>query len=200
MGKFEDARAIAQGIGKSGDKLVASRVQQFLEQIDRQQQSYASQWNVVNDAARTEADAGANDAETTEVDRPGASLKHKHGHSHAKSSADTPPSPAEVKSLPAAPPVSVTSTHVYSMLGKITAVTCSSAPQIQITLLGSGIVMHLHATDIAKIEIKPAAGNAATANPPCAQFAGRRARISYQLASQKPWDAEIVSVELQASP
>jgi len=199
MGKFEDARAIAQGIGKSGDKLVASRVEQFLQQIDRQQQSYSSQWNVVNDAARPEADAGANDAETTEVDRSEPALNPK-TLQPSNSPADDPPRPAEVKSPPAPPPVSVTSTHVYSMLGKITAVTCSSAPQIQIALLGSGIAMHLHAADFAKIEIKPAAGIAAAANLSCAQFAGRRARISYQLVSQKPWDAEIVSVELQAGP
>jgi hypothetical protein len=69
---------------------------------------------------------------------------------------------------------------------------------MQITLLGSGIVMRLHAADLAKIEIKAEAGNAAAAKPSCAQLISKRARISYQLASQKPWDGEIVSVELQS--
>ena len=48
MGKFEDARAIAQGIVKSRDRLVASRAEEFLEQIARVQQSYSSPSNEVN--------------------------------------------------------------------------------------------------------------------------------------------------------
>ncbi len=199
MGKFEDARAIAQGIGKSGDRVLDSRAAQFLEQIDRKQQSYSSQWNAVNNFARPEIDRGAKDAETTEMDRP-APVVQSRTVQQPNSPADAPPHPAEATSPPAGLPVTATSTHVYSMMGRIAAVTCSNAPQMQITLQGSGIVMHLHATDFAKIEIKPGAGNAAAANPSCAQFAGRRARISYQLASQKPWDGEIVSVELQSGP
>ena len=71
---------------------------------------------------------------------------------------------------------------------------------MQFTLESAGIVMHLHATDAAKIEIKSEAGKSAAAKPSCLQFAGKKARVSYQLASQKPWDGEIVSVEFQNAP
>jgi tetratricopeptide (TPR) repeat protein len=199
MGMFEDARAIAQGIAKSGDQLFASRVRQFLEEIDRQQQSYSSQWNTLNNAASPEIDRAAKDSETAETDRPAPVLKS------GPMEQPNPPAtathgPVAATAPSAGSPVIATSTRMYSMMGKITAATCSNAPQIQITLIGSGIVMHLHATDFAKIEFKTEAGNVAAAKPTCAQFSGKRARISYQLASQKPWDGEIVSVELQSAP
>ena len=85
------------------------------------------------------------------------------------------------------------------MIGTIAAVTCANAPQMQITLQGGGIEMHLHATDFAKIEVKTAPGNAAAPIPSCLRFAGKKARITYHLASQKPWDGEILSVEIQTN-
>jgi tetratricopeptide (TPR) repeat protein len=199
MGNFEDARAIAQEVVKSRDPLVASRAEEFLEQIARVQQSYSSPPNELNNLGRPEIDRDAKETETAETIRPAPAMKSGAVEQSA-SPATAPHVPTGTASPREGQQANVTSTHVYSMMGKITAVTCSNAPQMQITLLGSGIIMHLHATDFAKIEIKAEARNAAAAKPTCAQFSGKRARISYQLASQKPWDGEIVSVQLQAEP
>jgi tetratricopeptide (TPR) repeat protein len=199
MGKFEDARAIAQGIVNSRDLLVASRAKEFLEQIARVQQSYSSPSNELNTLARPEMDRDAKETDTPETIRPAPAAK--------SGTAEQPATPATASHVPtetASPregqQVNVTSTHVYSMMGKITAVTCSNPPQMQITLQGSGIVMHLHAADILKIEFRAEAGNPSAAKLSCAQFAGKRARITYQLTSQKPWDGEMVSIELQSAP
>jgi hypothetical protein len=199
MGNFEDARAIAQEVVKSRDPLVASRAEEFLEQIARVQQSYSSPPNELNNLGRPEIDRDAKETETAETIRPAPAMK--------SGTAGQPPSPATVPHVPTetaslreGQQANVTSTHVYSMMGKITAVTCSNPPQMQITLQGSGIVMHLHAADILKLQFKAGAGNASAAKPSCPEFAGKRARISYQLASQKPWDGEMVSIELQSAP
>jgi tetratricopeptide (TPR) repeat protein len=199
IGKFEDARAIAQEVVKSRDPLVASRAEQFLEQIDRVQQSYSSQPNELNNLARPEIDRDAKETETAETIRPAPAMKSGTAGQPA-SPATVPHVPTETASLREGQQGNVTSTHVYSMMGKITAVTCSNPPQMQITLQGSGIVMHLHAADILKLQFKAGAGNASAAKPSCPEFAGKRARISYQLASQKPWDGEMVSIELQSAP
>jgi tetratricopeptide (TPR) repeat protein len=199
MGKFEDARSIAQEIVKSRDRLVASRAEEFLEQIARVQESYSGPSNEVNNMARPEFDRDGKETETAETIRPAPAVK--------SGAAEQPDSPAIAPHVPiraTSPPegqqVNVTSTHVYSMMGKITAVTCSNPRQMQITLQGSGIVMRLHAADILKIALKAEPANASAARLSCAQFAGKRARITYQLASQKPWDGEMVSIELQSAP
>jgi hypothetical protein len=85
------------------------------------------------------------------------------------------------------------------MKGTIATVVCSNAPQMQLTLQATGIEMHLHAADIAKIEVRSDTGHPPATTPPCAQFSGKKAKISYQLASQKSWDGEIVSVEFQSA-
>ena len=75
MGQFDEARAIAQGIGKSGDKEFSAAVEQFLEQIDRQQQAYSGQWNVRNDAPRSDAAQETKDSNAAEMDHPAPVLK-----------------------------------------------------------------------------------------------------------------------------
>jgi hypothetical protein len=83
------------------------------------------------------------------------------------------------------------------MVGTITDVNCSSAPQIQVTLKSQTIVMKLHAGDFSQLAIKSAGAAPAAKGTPCSSLRGRTARISYQFVSGKPWDAEIETVEFR---
>ena len=100
---------------------------------------------------------------------------------------------------PAAPPMISTFTeqHVYSMVGKITDVNCSSSPEMEITVKAQTIVMHLHASDAAQLTIK-ADGTAPLAKgAACSGLRGRTARVSYQFVEGKKWDAELQTIELR---
>jgi tetratricopeptide (TPR) repeat protein len=100
-------------------------------------------------------------------------------------------------SLPAAtPPAPSAAARVYSMVGTITEVSCSDAPQVQITLKAQTIVMRLHAADATHLAIKPAPAKGAA----CPGLRGRSARVTYQLVSEQKWDGEIQSVELRDLP
>ena len=199
IGKFDDARAVVQGVAKSGDKLMASQAEQFLAQIDRVQQYNSKRENGGDYVARPEIAREAKGADATEIDRPAPEMK-KRTLGSSESSAENTREPARVSPPTDGAPVTVNSAHPYSMMGTIAAVTCSNAPQMQITLQSGGIVMHLHAADLAKIELKAQTGIANAAKFSCPQFSGKKARISYQLATGKSWDGEIVSVEIQSSP
>jgi tetratricopeptide (TPR) repeat protein len=199
MGKFDDSRAIAQGVAKSADRLLASQAAQFLAQIDRAQQFDSRNEKAVDNLDRPESGRRVKRAETAEIDRPAPVMKRRTG-GPSDSPADAPRDPPAATAPTEGTPVTPTPTHPYSMIGTITAVTCQDAPQMQFALQSAGIVMHLHAADAAKIEIKSEAGKSAAAKPSCLQFAGKKARVSYLLASQKPWDGEIVSIEFQNAP
>ena len=54
------------------------------------------------------------------------------------------------------PPIEPTETRVYSMVGTITDVDCTGAPQIQITLKSQMIVMKLHADNFSQVTVKSA--------------------------------------------
>jgi hypothetical protein len=86
------------------------------------------------------------------------------------------------------------------MVGTITDVICTGAPQIQITLKAQMLVMHLHADDLRKIAVKFPGSNRPTKNTTCNALRGRSARVSYLLASGKPWDGEIQTVEFRSEP
>ena len=101
--------------------------------------------------------------------------------------------------LPAPSPAPA-ETHIYSMVGTITEVSCVDAPQIQITLKAESIVMHLHAADLAQVTIKPSGTATLAKNAVCTGLRGRSARVSYQLVSDKKWDAEMQTVELRSAP
>ena len=112
------------------------------------------------------------------------------------------PVPAAPKTEPAAPapPLFTPPPQVYSMVGTITDVKCTNAPQIQVTLKSQTIVMKLHADDFSQLSIKTAADAAATKNANCGSLRGRSARISYLFVTGKPWDAEMQSVEFRNLP
>jgi hypothetical protein len=86
------------------------------------------------------------------------------------------------------------------MVGTITDVNCTAAPQIRITLKAQTIVMHLHSGDFSQVEFKPAGANSAAKKPACAALRARNARVSYQLATEKDWDGELVSIEFRDNP
>ena len=86
------------------------------------------------------------------------------------------------------------------MVGTITVVVCTNAPQVQLTLKAQMIVMHLHADDLGQVAVKSEGSNAPAKNTTCTALRGRIARISYLLASDKPWDGEIQTVEFRSQP
>jgi tetratricopeptide (TPR) repeat protein len=108
----------------------------------------------------------------------------------------TPPSTA----APPPPPLFAPAPRVYSMVGTITDVLCTSAPQIQITLKAQMLVMHLHADDLEQVAVKSAGSNTPAKNTTCNALRGRTARVSYLLAPDKPWDGEIQAVEFRSQP
>jgi len=86
------------------------------------------------------------------------------------------------------------------MVGTISDVNCSNAPQVLITLKSWTIVMKLHAEDLAKIFTKSAASAPAAKGPSCSSLRGRTARVSYLFVTGKAWDAEIQTVEFRSQP
>jgi len=114
----------------------------------------------------------------------------------------TPAAPPSASS-PAAvapPPLFSSSAHVYSMVGTITDALCTNAPQIQITLKAQTLVMHLHADDLGQVAVKSSGSTAPAKITSCTSLRGRSARVSYLLATDKPWDGEIQAVELRSQP
>jgi tetratricopeptide (TPR) repeat protein len=95
------------------------------------------------------------------------------------------------------PPIEPAETRVYSMMGTITDVVCSSSPQVQITLKSQMIVMKLHADNFAQLTFKSAASSASIKNIACASLRGRSAKVSYLLVSGKAWDGEMQIVEFR---
>ena len=107
------------------------------------------------------------------------------------------PTPAPA---PAPAPAFSESSTVYSMVGTISDVKCTSAPQIQLTLKSQTIVMKLHADDFAKVSLKSGDSAAAAKAATCTSLRGRNARITYLFVTGKPWDAEMQTVEFRSEP
>jgi tetratricopeptide (TPR) repeat protein len=189
MEKYKDARAIAQRISKSADPKLAGPAGELMDRIDR-----AEEYNSTN---RERAAVPASSEGFGKPAGAGSSFRFKSGE---ESSAPAKSSSGEgaLKPVPGAP-VGVNSTHPYSMVGTMASVNCANAPQAQITLQAGALVMKLHATDFAKVELKLAAGGLSPENAACSELQGRKARISYQIVAGKAWDGEMVSIELQST-
>jgi hypothetical protein len=86
------------------------------------------------------------------------------------------------------------------MVGTITDVNCTGAPQIQVTLKSQTITMKLHSDNLEKVSIKSAGAATAANGTTCASLRGRSARISYLLVSEKAWDGEMQAVEFRSQP
>jgi hypothetical protein len=199
MGKFDQARPIVQAVAKSADRTWSSQAETLLAQIDQAQQFRANNGERPNRAAPNETTAAAlNNLNASDPERPAPVMRRRSQLSDPAPEGASDSVAAKTEA-PAESSTAVTPTHSYSMKGTIATVVCSNAPQMQLTLQGTGIEMHLHAADIAKIEVRSDTGHPPATTPPCAQFSGKKAKISYQLASQKSWDGEIVSVEFQSA-
>jgi tetratricopeptide (TPR) repeat protein len=114
--------------------------------------------------------------------------------------AEGPASRTRDETTAPAPPPAPAQARIYSMVGTITEVNCTDAPQIQITMTAQTIVMHLHAADVAQLTVKSSGANSLAKSAVCAGLRGRSARVSYQLVPDKKWDGEIQSVELRSQP
>ena len=86
------------------------------------------------------------------------------------------------------------------MVGAITDVNCTAAPQIRFTLKAQTIVMHLHSGDFSQVTIKSVGVNSGAKSAGCAALRGRNARVSYQLVQDKDWDGELTSIEFRDAP
>jgi tetratricopeptide (TPR) repeat protein len=126
-------------------------------------------------------------------------------------SAPPPPAPAVKAASPksepaptpvpnaAAPPAAplFSEAKVYSMVGTITEVTCTSASEIQLTLKSLTILMKLHSVDLAKLPVRSAGSENSSKISSCSSLRGRNVRISYNLVLDKPWDGEMQELEFR---
>lgn len=184
MAQADDARKqMSASSTSANDSNTAARAAQGAAQASRTSAS-ASRESPGNAPAKSVADSGLRIERKTEPeDQPGAA-------SAVPPAADAAP----------APPLFTPAPRVYSMVGAITNVICTNAPQIQITLKAQMLVMHLHADDLAHVSITSAGSKTPAKNAGCALLRGRTARVSYLLASGKPWDGEIQAVEFRSEP
>jgi tetratricopeptide (TPR) repeat protein len=188
MAHPDEARKTAAHVQESASgRAAADKADDLLARSSKPQPSAASP-SASNEPTKPPSDSGPRIERKTEPD--------------AKSSS-TSTVPAAPKSVPAAapaPPLFSESSTVYSMVGTITDVSCSSAPQIQVTLKSFTITMKLHAENLEKVSIKSAGSSAAAKGTTCLSLRGRTARISYLLVSEKAWDGEMQSVEFRSQP
>jgi tetratricopeptide (TPR) repeat protein len=186
LGRTEEARRAAERIrNSSSDLKAADKAADLIAQIS-QPHSPASppSKSAATPAARTDDRQVHLERKTDSEDQPVRAVSAKTAETN------TPPSP------PASQPRAPAETRVYSMVGTITDVSCTDAPQVQITLKAQTLVMHLHAADAAHLAIKPAPAKTAG----CPGLRGRSARVTYQLVPEQKWDGEIQSVELRDLP
>jgi tetratricopeptide (TPR) repeat protein len=181
-GRMEDSRKTASAVQpSSSDPKGAAKPGDIPAQIPQQQKPAPS-------ATASSAPANSSSAGTLRIER-------KTEPDEPKSTAST--SASRTEPAPAPPPVIASEPHAYSMIGTITDVVCTNAPQIQITVKAQTIVMHLHADDLGHVTIKAAGSNDAIKNAACASLRGRTARVSYMLVSDKAWDGEMQTVEFR---
>jgi tetratricopeptide (TPR) repeat protein len=145
------------------------------------------------------APASAGNAPAKPTSDPGLRIERKTEPEAKPSSTTTAPPAPKIAPAPV-PPLFAESSKVYSMMGTITDVTCTSAPQIQVTLKAQTITMKLHADNLEKVSIKSAGSASAAKGTTCASLRGRTARISYLLVSGRSWDGEMQEVEFRSQP
>ena len=186
LGRDEDARKTAAAVqSSSSDPKTADKAGNLLAQMSQPKTPAPS--------------APASKTPTISASNGTLRIENKTDPNEGRTAPATPAvTPAAPKAPDPLPPPSIASeSHVYSMVGTITDVVCSNAPQVQITLKAQTIVMKLHADDLGKVAIKSAGSTAPTKNAACASLRGRSARVSYLLVSDKTWDGEMQLVEFR---
>jgi tetratricopeptide (TPR) repeat protein len=186
MERFDDARTIARKLQTSGDPETVSMAGKFLAQLDQAQQ-YAA-YKKMNEADSVAATTMNHEAKSS-ADTSAPVLRLRTQNTANAATTDGAPSSTDATDSPSAP-------AAYSMVGTITEVSCTDAPQVQITLKAQTIVMHLHAADVTHLMIKPTPVKSLV----CQGLRGRTARITYQLVTEQKWDGEIQAVELRDMP
>jgi hypothetical protein len=193
LGHPDEARKTAARVQESAsDRATANKAGDLVARMSKPQPSAAP---------ASPAPAPASPAPAKPPSDSGLRIERKTEPEAAPSPAPTASATPRTAPAPApAPPLFVASTTVYSMVGTITDVNCTSAPQIQVTLKSQTITMKLHADNLEKVSIKPAGSAAAAKGTTCSSLRGRSARISYFLVSQKAWDGEMQAVEFRSQP
>jgi tetratricopeptide (TPR) repeat protein len=182
LGRTEEARKTATQVQSSAsDPKAANRAGDLLAQMSPKPQASSPAASTSKPPAATIPPADTLRIERkTEPEQPAAAS-----------------SPPRTEPNPPLPPVAAPSTRVYSMVGTITDVICTSAPQVLITLKAQTIVMHLHAGDLGQVAIKSSSSNVPAKSTNCASLRGRSARVSYLLVSDQKWDGEMQAVEFR---
>jgi tetratricopeptide (TPR) repeat protein len=93
-----------------------------------------------------------------------------------------------------APPDAVTNARTYEMTGRITALNCSRAPEVTLTLSLGSISMRLHSADLSKITVNDSASSAEAPAARCAAWRGRGATMLYHLTSGQNFDGELTAI------
>jgi tetratricopeptide (TPR) repeat protein len=193
MERYDEARTVARKLQTSGNSDIVSVAGKFLTQLDQAQQYAAyKKMNESNSAAATTIKPET----TSSAESIAPVLRRKTQNTANPAPAEDAAGPTAATDAPSAP----AAPRAYSMVGTITDVNCTAAPQIRMTLKAQSIVMHLHSGDFSQVAVKSASANSAAKNFACASLRGRNARVSYQLASEKDWDGELVSIEFRDTP
>jgi hypothetical protein len=188
LGHPEEARKEAAHVQESAsDRATADKAGELVATMSKPQSS-AARASIGNaPAAKPSSDSGPRMERKTEPEvKPSMAPT-------VSATPRTEPPPAPV------PPL-FSETKVYSMMGTITDVNCTSAPQIQITMKSLTILMKLHAAELAKVAIKSAGSDAAAKGTTCSSLRGRSARVSYVLVLNQPWDGEMQEIEFRSQP
>ena len=189
LGHTDEARKTAAQVQESAnDRATANKAGDLVARISPRQPPAAPPPLSNTPAKPATSDPGLRIERKTEPEAKPSTT------STSSSAPKTEPAPAPV------PPLFSESSQVYSMVGIITNVNCTAAPQIQITLKSQTIAMKLHADNLEKVSIKSAGSGAPVKGATCSSLRGRSARISYQLVSQRAWDGEMQTVEFRNQP
>ena len=178
LGHPEEARKTAAMVqGSTGDKNTAKKAAELVARAGTPQPP---------------SPARANPDAVKVTSPPPPAPKSAAAKSEPTAAPATAPAPAAPQSTPL-----FSEAKIYSMVGTVTEVTCSSASEIQLTLKSLTILMKLHAVDLGKLSVKSASAEIPSKISTCASLRGRSVRISYNLVLDKPWDGEMQEVELR---
>jgi hypothetical protein len=208
MTRYDEARKLAESLSSSADPEIASLSEQLLEQMDRAQ-AFAARGPERNAdsataAARLQSRPGAGgngsagepaNSGRDESSAPVTPRLQRRKGSEETESAGNPAAPEGIEGNGPATPTPPAGKRLYSMSGTISQVDCTAFPQLILKLEAGGLAMRLHASDFKAVAIKPSTVAVPSSKTSCGALQGRRARLSYQLDSQKSWDGEIQAVE-----
>lgn len=119
------------------------------------------------------------------------------------STSDKPPVKVEAPRASNPPegsePTDETSSRIYNLQGKISAVSCVSGVPGILTLNIQSVLMKFHYSDFSKVEVSSGGnslGAGSRALPTCASLKGRRAKVTFHPAPDKGYDGELISVQV----